>query len=62
MDLNAFIFRDDTAELLGMEADDDGFEMVSETAPRAMPAKTALAAGGAILAVSHLLGDSARHL
>jgi shikimate 5-dehydrogenase len=62
MDLNAFIFRDDTAELLGMETDGDGFESVLDSAPRAMPAKTALASGGSILAVSHFLGDSARHL
>jgi hypothetical protein len=63
MDLNEFIFRDDTAEVLGAEIDSDDFEVVDETAGSGMPAKIGLTAiGGAILGMSHFLGAAAKHL
>ncbi|WP_395014788.1 hypothetical protein [Dongia sp.] len=63
MDLNEFIFRDDTAEVLAAEIDNEDFGNAEETVRCVMPIKTALAAvGSAITGASHFLSDAARHL
>ncbi|HYD06159.1 MAG TPA: hypothetical protein VEC60_10555 [Reyranella sp.] len=64
MDLNAFIFRDDTAERLDAGTDDaDAFDSPAEPAGFVTPAKVALAAlGSAVLGMSHLLGHAGKHL
>jgi hypothetical protein len=69
MDLNAFIFRDDTADILGTETDSDGFGSAAEARASALGAMTALqaraalaAGGGAILGSSHSRGDGGRQI
>ncbi len=59
MDLNEFIYRDDTADVLGDEIDGDDFAAADDAAGFVTPAKIGLATlSGAILGVSHLLGHA----
>jgi hypothetical protein len=62
MDLNEFIFRDDTAEALGAgpEADDD-FTVAEEHRNSGAPIKISLAViGSAVVGLSHILGHAAK--
>jgi hypothetical protein len=63
MDLNEFLFRDDTAEALGvgLEADDDA--VTEETHDCAASAKAGLAViGSAVVGLSHFLGQVTKDL
>jgi hypothetical protein len=63
MDLNEFIYRDDTAEVLGDEIDGDDFVQTAGADGFALPAKLGLATmAGAIVGLSHFLGQAAKHL
>ncbi|WP_459854846.1 hypothetical protein [Dongia sp. agr-C8] len=63
MDLNEFIFRDDTAEVLGAEIDGEDFEAAEEAGGFVLAGKLGAAAvAGAMLGALHALGDAARHL
>ena len=63
MDLNDFIFRDDTAEPMGADALDSADLDTTANKPAILtPAKIGLAViGSAVLGMSHLLGH-AKHL
>lgn len=60
MDLNEFIYRDDTAEVLGGEIDGDDFDAAADLTGFALPAKLGLS-GGVIAGMSQVLGQSAKH-
>ena len=60
MNLNDFIFRDDTAEPLGADADDaDDVVTAEETGGCAKAGFAAI--GGAVLGLSHFLGHATKH-
>jgi hypothetical protein len=62
MDLNDFIFRDDTTEPLGADTTDSE-ERGEETAGFLTPTKIGLAViGSAVLGMSHFLGHATKHL
>jgi hypothetical protein len=63
MDLNDFIYRDDTAETLGADVDTDESAVAGDAAGFITPAKVALTMiGGAVLGMSHFLGLAGKSL
>jgi hypothetical protein len=63
MDLNEFIYRDDTAQTLGAEIGADESTAIESRAGYIESAKIGLAAvGGAVLGMSHFLGLAGKHL
>ena len=64
MDLNEFLFRDDSVEALGVGLDvDDDFVATEDTHGCVAPAKAGLAViGSAVVGLSHLLGHVTKDL